>query len=412
MMPPFPRANARVAAFSTFVTLGLITLAAGGSIAHAARAEQIWASLDRPREAETVKEPFGLVEVRGWAGTGLRGSHDVVIVIDRTASTFVPSGVDVDGDGEVGKIIDVVSLHGHPFKTVSDPDDTIAAAQLLAARRLIERLDSEQTRMGIVTFGQTERVIARLGATPDALFDALDKLPPGPERSGTYFYGAIMASIDVFEQAQSDAGKTRHRSIIFLSDGLPNEPPPPSFAEKAAVRASYHARTSNIRIYSFALGTEVASHPDVFLDMSKANGGELLIVEQPADIVYFVPHMSLTKLQSVKIENLTTGTQARAVRLFPDGTFDGYAPLQEGENLLRITVRGEKGGVHTIERRVLFTKTRIDTAEARRRIQELLKRLRIRTLETQLAEEARMKREQALERTLKIEVEREESRRR
>ena len=57
-----------------------------------------------------------------------------------------------------------------------------------------ERLDSEQTRMGIVTFGRTERVIARVGATPDTLMKALDRLPPRPERSGTYFYGAIIAS--------------------------------------------------------------------------------------------------------------------------------------------------------------------------------------------------------------------------
>ena len=68
--------------------------------------------------------------------------------------------------------------------------------------------------------------------------------------------------------------------------------------------------------------------------------------------------MSLTKLESVAIENLTASKRARAVRLFPDGTFDGYAPLDEGENLLRITVKGEKGGVHTIDRKVLFTKTR------------------------------------------------------
>ncbi len=130
-----------------------------------AAAESIWAELDSPLQREVVREPVGLVEVRGWAGTGQRGQHDVVLVIDRTASTFEPSGVDVDGDGVVGRTVRIGNVGNmrRALEVVSDPDDTIAAAELVAARRLIERLDPTSTRMGLVTFARTEKVLARIG---------------------------------------------------------------------------------------------------------------------------------------------------------------------------------------------------------------------------------------------------------
>ncbi len=384
----------------TWMTL---LLAAGVMIAlpGSASAERVWGELRRPRDHELIREPVGLVEVSGWAGTGVPGSHDVIIALDRTASTFEPSGVDVDGDGVVGK-----KLEGFKhFTVVSDPDDTIAAAQLLAARRLIEKLDTGTTRMGIVTFARTEKVIARIGTDRDGLMRALDELPRKPGPGGTYFYGALIASINVFERAPPGNGDRRYRSIIFLSDGRPNRPPPESAAAKAAVRASKHAANAKIRIFAFALGTEVAKHPEVFIKMVEANRGELMFVENPADIIAFVPHMSLTKLSGIEIENVTTGKSARAVRIFPDGSFDGYVPLAEGENVLRVTVKGEGGGIREIERTVLFEALPSDSDLARRRLEELLRDIKLRTLETQLAEEARRKREKALARQLEIRTE-------
>ena len=382
---------------------GSLVVACGlASLPGRAAGERIWGELDRPYEQERVREPVGLVEIRGWAGTGLRGSHDVVIAIDRSASTFASSGVDVDGDGKVGKNLGLAQGR----LLISDPDDTIAQALLVAARRLIDRLDSDSTRMGIVTFARNERVLARVGAGQDQLRNVLDDLGSVPDRGGTYFYGAIMAAIKVLEQAPIDEGETRQRSIILLSDGLPNAPPPHSAAEKAAVRAAQHAARARVRIYSFALGPEVASRPKVFLDMAEVNGGELLIVETPGEIVEFVPYMSLTKLDRIEIENLSSSKPGRAVRLFPDGTFDGYAPLEPGSNLLRVTIFAEGGTISTLDREVIFEKTAGDTAAEQLRLQDLLKQLQLRTLETELAAEARRKRERVRARQLEIEVER------
>ena len=383
----------------------LIVLVVCAFLPPQAHAEKIWAELAAPEPKALVREPLGLVEVKGWAGTGLRGQHDVVLAIDRTPSTFRASGADVDGDGKVGRNVRIPNVGGQTLHVISDPDDTIAAAELMAARRLIERLEPGTTRMGILTFGRTERVLARIGADAAELLEVIDGLPPRPEPAGTYFYGAIIAALKVFEQAPPTGEPNRIKSIIFLSDGLPNRPAPPASAEKAAVRASAHAAAARVRIYSFALGPEVASNPRVFLEMAHANGGELLIVENPAEIVDFVPHMSLTNLREIKIDNLSSSKPARAVRLFPDGTFDGFARLIPGTNHLRVTVVGEGGGTHVIDREVFFEKTPGTSPEERARLEALLKELQIRTLETRLAEQARRKREFILKRTLEIEIE-------
>ncbi len=129
------------------------------------------------------------------------------------------------------------------------------------------------------------------------------------------------------------------------------------------------------------------------------------MVEQPAEIVDFVPHLSLSNIDRIELLNTTTGKAGRAVRLFPDGTFDGYAPLVPGVNHLRITVVGEAGGTKVIDREVFFEKTPGTSPAERARLDALLKELQIRTLETRLAEEARRKREFILKRTLEIEIE-------
>jgi Mg-chelatase subunit ChlD len=387
----FPRAAPLWAAATACALLG----------AAVARAESVWAEIEAPRNAQRVREPVGLVEVRGTAGTGLPGRHDVVIVIDLSGSTWKPSGADVDGDEVTGSLVRT-RIAGREIEQPTDPDDSIAEAQVRAARDLVRRLDPELTRLGLVVFGGAERVLARIGAAREEILTRLDELPGRPLQDGTYFYGALVVAIELLEEASLDAEDSRHRSIILLSDGNPNRPFPLETAEKASLRAARHAARAQARIYAFAIGPEVVRDPGVFRALTDANGGELLLVENPADVIAFVPHMSLTHLSEVSIRNASTGELARAVRLFPDGSFDGYAPLAPGDNRVQILVRAESGAEAMIERLVHFEKTSV-TDERRLRI--LLEELRARTRETQLANEARRRRSKALQRTLEITTE-------
>src|SRR5262245_12209865 len=83
----------------------LLALAGAALVPPSAGAQQgknLFLDVDSPLAGDVIREPMPLCEVRGWAGTGLRGKHDVIIVIDRSGSTFRSSGMDVDGDGVVG----------------------------------------------------------------------------------------------------------------------------------------------------------------------------------------------------------------------------------------------------------------------------------------------------------------------
>ncbi len=389
-MRPAPCARA---VLSRAAALGLLLAATP-----TARAEHVWTQIDAPGPESWVREPFGLVEVRGAAGTGLPGEHDVVVVIDLSGSTWKPSGADVDGDQVVGDLFRT-EIRGQNVQRETDPDDSIAQAQVMAARRLVDRLDAGRTRLGLVVFGGAERILAELGAPRSELVRHLAALPGRPIQDGTYFYGALVAAVEMLERAPA-SGTRRQRSIILLSDGIPNRPVPQLTAEKASLRAARHAARASARIYAFAMGPVVVSDPGVFSALTEANGGELLLVERPGDVLDFVPHMSLTRLADVSIENRTTSDRARAVRIFPDGSFDGYVPLQEGENLLRIRARAESGAEAIVERRVHFEKIPDDGGRAR----ALLDALRERTRETELAAEARRRRQRAVQRTLEITV--------
>ncbi len=107
----------------------------------------------------------------------------------------------------------------------------------------------------------------------------------------------------------------------------------------------------------------------------------------------------------MRLQNLTTGQRGRAVRMFPDGSFDGFAPLAPGMNTIRFTATGEAGGETSVEHRIRFEKTSSDTIDGRARIEQLLRELEIRSMQMKLAEEIRARREEAkrrMERRLEV----------
>ena len=381
------------------LSLGILLALLGAAlVAPAANAERVYLEVDAPHSGDPVSEPIGLVEVRGWAGTGLRGKHDVVIVLDRSGSTFRSSGVDVNGNGIVGH-----EFPGPPPDELvlwtSDFGDTIVSAETLAARRLIERLDPDTTRMAIVSFGGNANIEAPLGSTRAKLLAALDAMPPRPNENGTNMYGALETAIDVFEAAPPEPGVTRQREILLLSDGVPTSPPqPPGAAQRISVHAARNAARAHARIYAYALGPTAAVARDRFDEIVRANGGELLVLDSPGDIVEFVPYLSWTSIASVSLQNTTSGEAGRAMRLFPDGSFDGFAPLRPGRNELRFTATSQGGTAATATCWVSFEKTLPDPEK----LERLRKMLQVRAIETELAERARVKREEHLKKQLEV----------
>jgi hypothetical protein len=92
------------------------------------------------------------------------------------------------------------------------------------------------------------------------------------------------------------------------------------------------------------------------------------------------------------------------VRVFSDGSFDGYLQLQPGQNDVTIEARAPDGSQLRIERTVHYSTPERTTVGDLKRAAELSKALRARTAETELA--ARAHRELPLRRSLQIELDR------
>jgi len=185
-------------------------------------AEKIFVELEKPGLAHEVRGPIGMVAVRGWAGSGMPGQHEVLIMIDRSESAFEPSGSDVDGDGRIGKRRGSVDQVVHYDKLCNDPGDTILQAEIEAARRLIRRLDPETTRMGLLSFGGGATVHAPVGSDSRALMRALSEMPTEYDAGGTNLDFALRTAREEFaRQPKPATGTRRYQSIILLSDGSP-----------------------------------------------------------------------------------------------------------------------------------------------------------------------------------------------
>jgi hypothetical protein len=103
--------------------------------------------------------------------------------------------------------------------------------------------------------------------------------------------------------------------------------------------------------------------------------------------------LALVDVARLTITNATTGVAARAVRLFPDGSFDGLVTLAEGENLLRVEAFASDGSGVRAERTVRRAAGEAAAEEAARG-RALLEQLRRRTAEMEAWAEVERRRQE------------------
>jgi len=373
--------------------------------AFAADSERGWLRLLNPAEGET-ENSLPLLEVRGQAGArGLRG-HDLVLLIDVSDSTTRASGLDLDADGPSGltspnRLRELGSNGASELLlkrlAAVDLEDSVLFAEVLAAEHLLARLPTAQVRIGIVSFSAVARVRAPLGTSRKGLERALDGMRRDfhMDLRGTDFGAAIDAAIamlrppppmiDGVADPEPPEQEQRPASILLLSDGAPTLPVHGDRARLAALAAADRAFAEGIRIYSFALGNEPegeagAEDPlDVYAGIAARTGGRMERLARPADAIARLRQVDLADLAHVEMQNITMGTPARAVRTFPDGSFDGFVLLQEGVNRVRVDAIASDGRRATAERRVRYTPS-LDTGG----VEALLAELRRRTRETEL----------------------------
>jgi Mg-chelatase subunit ChlD len=364
------------------VVLGVATPAAGQSVR---------VVVESPRPGERVENRVDQAPIRGTAtASGERPSEfDVMLVMDVSGSTENPSGVDVDGDGEIGvdPSLELLPPGAYPEGMKStDPDDTILNAEAQAARALMKGLDARRVRVGLVTFAGDSDPVTGLRRTLDQqdawlevpltndvnqVLQAIEGvLARGPHGATNFAAGVRLG---VRELAGLPGAGSRPRAnakkvMLFLTDGVPSFPigraniPDPG-DDEAAIMAASLAKTAGITINTYALGPMALGSPIAVTEMARVTLGTYTPVRNPGDIVTLLQGVSFANIEDVVISNLTTGELSTDVRLNPDGSFTGFVPVREGKNQVRITALASDGTRGSANLELTFSRSQFTSRE-------------------------------------------------
>ena len=387
--------------------------------------------IDAPTQDGVVEAGMHMAEVRGSAiaAGGEAQRYDVMLVIDVSWSTRTASGVDVDGDGEIGEDPHLgLFAPGEYADDVrsTDPDDTILHAEVRAAKALLESLDPSRNRVGIVTFsGEVDpETNTRVGPEQrDATLElalshdfararsVLDDIAARAPRGATNFAAGIrLATTELagLSGAVSPPRPDARKVMLFLTDGIPSFPvgradvSDPGDLE-AAVNAARVAHTGGIRINSFALGPDALTKPKAATEVARVTLGTFTPLLEPGAIVAALQAVSFANVEDLGVVNLTTRENAPDVRLNPDGSFVAFVPVREGRNRVLVNALASDGSEANLELEFDFrvaeqTDERMrerDLARLRRLNDELIRHLEAERIKAE-------KRRQRMERELEI----------
>ncbi len=356
--------------------------------------ERVWIDVHGPPKDSVQRLPVAIVEVSGVVGAGRPHYHDLAIVLDLSVSTRLPSGVDVDDDGQLGRSSPEIREDywgtAAPELLCDDAADTIAAAELAAVRRLLSLLDPRLTRVALIAFGDRGLIEAPLESTREEVLAALAVLD-GKHGwyGGTNYSAGLRAAVRALLDAPPVGDRDRKRSILFLSDGYPTMPLPEPLPAQEAVAAARETAQAGVRVHGFALGPEGIRGRAIFELIARLSQGTTTEIERPGDILFHLPSVELSEIAEVVVRNDTSGEAGRAVRLFADGSFDGFVPLQPGLNLLRVSATGVGGASASVVREVFYDPPGEVTLELELAVDRLRDLIRSRTVEVELTTEIR-----------------------
>ena len=405
----------RRAGVSTLALAGLAAMAILGSRMALAGEDQVRVLIDSPAPGVRVESQVHQARISGNAVA--EGDepllYDVMLAIDVSASTRAASGVDVDGDGEVGAnpLLELLPPTAYSADTLSsDPEDSVLHAEVAAARGLIERLDPRRVRVGVISFAgevdpmtgkrkhldqQDAWVDAPLTADLEQIHRTLDAILARGARGATNFAAGVRLGVRELaglSNAQSRARPDAKKVILFLTDGAPTLPSgrgnqiDPGDSE-AAVRAAQVAHRAGIIINTYALGQGALTYPQVVTEMARVSLGTYTPVQNPGDIIMLLQGVSFANVEDVVFTNITTGDFSTDVRLNPDGSFQGYVPVREGPNRVRVIALASDGSRGAVEFEFVFKRSELSGREKLRELEEIRrqnKALELRRLELEI----------------------------
>lgn len=413
---------------SSQLSLVLCAVLAAPSAALSAAAsdsDSLRVTVAQPRENTSIGSDDGRVLVTGrvLSRSGRAQQFDVVIVIDTSFSTHAPSGADVDGDGRIGQRLLANVLPPIAWLMPmgnTDAGDSILAAEIEAARTLVEQLDPRTTRVGVVAFAGDKRDDTRDARTVVPLTNHYASVARGLRILASEGPGGRTNMYDAVEVAAAELSgsglaistprpdpEEGERIILFMTDGRPTLPVVQAPGENArlAITAARRAKLWDIRIDTFAIGRDATDEPVVTVEMAAVTGGLFTPVRNPRDLIAVFEKIRLASIERVQVQNLTTGASAEHVLVDPDGSFSAMVVLRDGENLLEVRAVDSQGV--SGQRRV---PVRLVAGIRPRPLSARIEARRLRLLENQLRELQRrnlvieVKRDESLRRRLELEI--------
>ena len=330
-------------------------------------ATRVQLDVSLPVDASRIPpNPCGIfVSGRAVASTGGLRGFDVVIVIDTSLSTIEPTGADINGNGRIGS--PYLGRVGSLFDASGDdPGDSILAAEVAAARRMLAELDPRNTRVALVTFaGEMNPTRSRLffwrpppkpAVTREPLTRdfarierALDELLATPPKGVTHMAAGVdQASRELLglHGARSDADPSSEKVVLFLTDGQPTLPYGPGRDAdnvRAVLAAAARAHKGGIRVHTIAIGPEALAGPVATVELAARTQGYFIPVREPGDLVDVVEAVHFADLRDVVVRSMTTGELAYPFHTADDGSFSGLVSAGPGANQIEVVARADDG---------------------------------------------------------------------
>ena len=287
---------------------------------------------------------------------GRSGNVDIFLVIDVSGSTALYSGADL-GDADQPPESTVfptpqISIGGFGLggPPIRNPRNSVLAAEVAAARRLLLQLNHETTRVGVLSFSDRANLLQPL--THD--FERVRKVLADVLRSGSYGGTNMVEAIRLAISELMGFGTSERRTDaikvqFLLTDGFPTLPIGESkrmTPEDVAltINAARLAGKAGIKVHVFALGEEALSYPRAAIGIAKESGGTYTPVVRPADALAVLENISVVGVDYVQVINQTIGQKATQLRLAADGFFSSAVPVTEGKNQIDVLARASDGG--------------------------------------------------------------------
>ena len=331
-----------------------------GAILNPALAAEPRVQILSPKDGGRITQEQNLIFVSGKVArdAGRSARVDVFLVVDVSNSTAQYAGSDL---GDAGALPDNSGFSGFPTPQISiggmsvgtppvrNLRNSILAAEVAAARRLLVQLNPETTRVGVLTFSEGAKLLQPLTNDFERLRRVLDDiLRAGPYGGTNMVEGIRMGITELMGLGASEKRTDAVKVQIMLTDGFPTLPIGRSRLAapedtNLAINAARLAGKAGIKVHVFTLGEEALSYPRAAVGIAQESGGTYTPVIRPADVLSVVENVSVVGVDSVQVVNRTTGQKATQHRLAADGFFSSAVPVVEGRNQIDVFARASDG---------------------------------------------------------------------